>query len=140
MTSPPAAARPANPRASLGAFGEDLACQVLTDAGMRILARNWRCRTGEIDIVALDGECLVVCEVKTRAGLGFGSPIEAVTWRKLQRLRSLAALWLRSRESTESGESGDAEARPTYTSVRVDVIGILHNDAQVPRVQHVRGA
>ena len=62
--------------------------------GLQVVERNWRCRSGEIDVVARDGSTLVICEVKTRAGLNFGSPIEAVTTVKLARLRRLALRWL----------------------------------------------
>ena len=78
----------------LGRFGEDTAAAHLERAGLSLVARNWRCREGEIDIVALDGELLVFCEVKTRSGLGFGSPAESVSLTKQRRLRVLAARWL----------------------------------------------
>ena len=80
---------------------------------MQVLERNWRCEHGEIDLVALDGDCLVVCEVKTRRSTGFGEPVEAVTWRKAARLRRLAAAWLAGH---------DVRSR---WQVRVDVVGIL---------------
>lgn len=72
----PAAAKPTDTRRrALGRYGEDLAARRLIEAGMRILDRNWRCRDGEIDIVAADGDALVVCEVKTRrAGFGTNTP------------------------------------------------------------------
>ena len=70
----------------VGARGEDLAAAELERQGMTILARNWRCPTGEIDIVAAelaDGrQTLVFCEVKCRTGLGFGAPLEAITYAK----------------------------------------------------------
>ncbi|MGW2993823.1 YraN family protein, partial [Streptomyces sp. NPDC001193] len=53
-------------RQALGRYGEELAARRLAEAGMTVIARNWRCRSGEIDIVARDGDALVVCEVKTR--------------------------------------------------------------------------
>ena len=72
----------------LGVRGEDLACAELERQGMRVLERNWRCRLGEIDIVAAEtGEeavTLVFCEVKCRAGLGFGHPLEAITFAKMR--------------------------------------------------------
>src|SRR3954453_22932911 len=61
-----------------GAHGERIAAAYLTDAGLRVLDRNWRCRDGELDIVARDGDALVFCEVKTRRAVGFGHPVEAV--------------------------------------------------------------
>ena len=76
---------------ALGAYGERVAAAHLVAAGMTVLDRNWRCPIGEIDIVARDGDVLVVCEVKTRRGDGFGHPLEAVTARKAARLRRLAA-------------------------------------------------
>ncbi len=74
-------------RAALGKYGEDLAARRLVDAGFSLLDRNWRCRDGEIDIVARDGDVLVVCEVKTRRDVGFGTPLEAVTPAKAGRKR-----------------------------------------------------
>jgi putative endonuclease len=83
-------------RGELGRRGEALACARLTAGGLRIVARNWRCRTGEIDVVAQAPGLLVFCEVKTRRGDGYGSPAAAVTWAKQARLRSLAAAYLRA--------------------------------------------
>ena len=62
---------------ALGRYGENVAAAHLSDAGLEILARNWRCEEGEIDIVALDGDCVVVCEVKTRRSLLAGTPAHA---------------------------------------------------------------
>ena len=59
---------------ALGKYGEQLACRYLSDTGVTILDRNWRCARGEIDIVARDADVLVVCEVKTRSGVQFGAP------------------------------------------------------------------
>ena len=99
----------------VGAYGERLAARYLAEAGLEVLERNWRCAQGEIDIVALDGDCLVVCEVKTRRGSSFGDPVEAVTWRKAARLRRLAACWL----AEHPGRVSDV------ADVRVDVVGVL---------------
>ena len=74
----------------LGRRGEDLAADFLQAHGMRIVERNWRCPEGEIDIVALDGDALVIAEVKTRKSLAFGHPFEAVGADKLARLHRLA--------------------------------------------------
>jgi putative endonuclease len=115
---------PSNPRRELGEYGEALAARFLREQGMVILARNWRCATGEIDIVARDGDCLVVCEVKTRRGSRFGMPVEAVTWAKVVRLRRLAAAWLHA----DGARAG---------SVRIDVVGILVPVDGPPRVHHV---
>ncbi|HYX97629.1 MAG TPA: YraN family protein, partial [Geodermatophilus sp.] len=72
----------------LGARGERIAAAHLTDSGLRVLDRNWRCREGELDIVARDGDTLVFCEVKTRRAVGFGHPVEAVGHAKQRRLRT----------------------------------------------------
>jgi putative endonuclease len=111
---------------TLGRYGEDLAARYLSDRGMEVLDRNWRCGHGEIDLVALDGDCLVVCEVKTRRSTVFGEPVEAVTWRKAARLRRLASAWL-----------ADHDLRPA--GVRIDVVGILRPDAGPAALRHVRG-
>ena len=110
----------------LGRQGEELAAAYLAQAGLTILARNWRCAQGEIDIVAVDGEALVICEVKTRSGVTFGTPLEAVTRQKAYRLRRLAALYLRTHQIL-------------YEQVRIDVIGVLRSPAGHFTIEHVRG-
>lgn len=110
----------------IGAFGEQVAVEHLERAGYVVLARNWRCDIGEIDIVALDGETVVVCEVKTRSGLGYGSGLDAVTRQKAARLRRLALRWLQ-----ESGRSG--------SPLRIDVVAV-HRCRPKLIVEHVRGA
>jgi len=79
---------------ALGSHGERLAAAHLTAAGMAILDRNWRCRDGEIDLIARDGAVLAIVEVKTRRGVRYGTAAEAVTPAKVQRLRRLATAWL----------------------------------------------
>ncbi|MGH8867931.1 MAG: YraN family protein [Actinomycetes bacterium] len=111
---------------AVGRYGEDVAARYLAEAGMVVLARNWRCPHGEIDIVARDGDALVVCEVKTRTGTAFGSPFEAVTPIKAARLRRLAGLWL--------DEHG---VRPR--EVRLDVVGVLRHKRGAAQVEHLRG-
>jgi putative endonuclease len=83
-------------RKALGAFGEDKAAAWYERNGYRVVARNWRCRDGELDIVARRGSTVVFCEVKTRASPAFGVPAEAVTAAKQRKLRALAVLWLRA--------------------------------------------
>jgi putative endonuclease len=78
----------------LGAAGEDAVALWYTGCGYSVLARNWRVREGEIDLVARRDATIVFCEVKTRRGDGFGLPAEAVTMRKQVRLRKLAVRWL----------------------------------------------
>ena len=110
----------------LGRRGEQLAAEYLERAGLRILDRNWRCETGELDIVALDQQVLVVCEVKTRSGVRYGSPLEAVSHSKRVRLRRLAASWLASQELR-------------FDDVRIDVIGLVRDGSGQFTLEHVRG-
>lgn len=116
--------RPA--RVVLGATGEALAERFLTDRGMSVIDRNWRCRQGEIDLVLRDGEEIVVCEVKTRRSTSFGQPVEAITRAKLGRLRRLAGAWLAAHEVSGQG-------------VRLDVVGLLGQRDGTYRVTHLRG-
>lgn len=117
-------------RRALGQRGEDVAADHLAAAGYRIIDRNWRCREGEIDLVAraeVAGRSVIVfCEVKTRTGLGYGDPLEAITYQKARRLRRLAGLWL-------------AAADRTADQVRVDAIGVVLRRGEQPRVTHVEG-
>ncbi len=85
-------------RHRLGRQGEDLAVAHLREQGFTILARGFRCRFGEVDIIAADRERLLFCEVKTRRDRVFGAPYEAVTWSKQQRLRKTAGWYLATRE------------------------------------------
>jgi putative endonuclease len=89
------AGRPEDPRRVLGRNGEQLAADYLTELGLVVLERNWRCREGELDIIATDGLGRVYfCEVKTRSGEGYGIPAESVTRGKRRKIRRLAGVWL----------------------------------------------
>ncbi|WP_024876183.1 YraN family protein [Saccharomonospora piscinae] len=118
--------RPGTP-AALGRRGEDLAGAYLRRQGLIVLERNWRCREGELDVLATDGRTLIVCEVKTRSGRGYGSPAEAVTRDKRNRIRGLALRWLAAR-------------RVAWCPMRFDVIAIDHPPGGPPRLRHVVGA
>ncbi len=83
-------------RGQLGREGELLACERLAEAGLQVVARNWRCRLGEIDVIAAGPGLLVFCEVKTRRGDAYGTAAAAVTPAKQARLRRLAAAYLTS--------------------------------------------
>ncbi len=85
-----------------GAGGEDVACAWLERRGYRILARNWRCRSGEVDVVARLGSTTVFVEVKERRSASHGLGLEAVTWSKRQRLVRAARLYAASKGLTES--------------------------------------
>jgi putative endonuclease len=110
---------------ALGRYGEDVAVAHLQEAGLQVLERNWRCRWGEIDIVAVDGDCLVVCEVKTRRSVTAGGPLEAVTRAKLGRLRRLTAAWLANQDQY-------------FAQIRIDVIGVLRPPRGQVLVEHLK--
>ncbi|MGH8776872.1 MAG: YraN family protein [Jiangellaceae bacterium] len=112
---------------AVGSFGEQVAVRHLEEAGLTVVARNWRCDIGEIDIVAVDGPTVVICEVKTRSGLGFGSGLEAVTRQKTARLRRLGHRWL-------------AENAPPGFGLRFDVLAVHRPRRGAAVVEHVRGA
>ena len=110
----------------VGSYGERVAARLLVDSGMTLLDRNWRCAAGELDLVARDGDTLVVCEVKTRSSDRFGSPLEAITRTKAARLRRLAVLWLAAHD-----------VHPV--EIRFDVVGVVRSARGAATVQHVRG-
>ena len=113
--------------AALGARGEQIAADYLESESMTVLDRNWRCRDGELDLVALDGAELVFVEVKTRSGIGFGLPAEAVTSQKARRIRRLASQWL-------------AEHIEGWSQVRFDVVGIVLPSSGEATIEHYVGA
>src|SRR5690349_21360716 len=114
-------------RRAVGAYGERLAERHLRDQGLVVLARNWRCAEGEVDLILRDGEDLVFCEVKTRRGDRFGTPAEAIGPAKVRRLRRLAARWL---EQTT--------VRPR--EIRFDVVAVVLQARGTSAVEHVRAA
>jgi putative endonuclease len=107
-------------------MGEEVAARHLESDGFVVLERNWRCDDGELDIVARDGETLVVCEVKTRSSNRYGSPFEAITERKLHRLERLGMRWIRERG-----------VRPVR--MRVDIVSVLAPPRGQRVIEHVRG-
>lgn len=110
----------------LGKRGEALAVAHLKKQGMSIEARNYRCRLGEIDLVAREGDTLIFVEVRSRTSTGFGLPQETVDHRKQRRLRRIAEVYL----------SGRSE-----TPVRFDVVAVLFNPQGEPRhIEHIPDA
>ena len=105
-------------RRALGARGEALAAAWYETEGYEVLARNWRCREGEIDLVLRRGRMVVFCEVKTRSTEAFGMPAEAVTTAKQAKLRTLAGRWL-------------AEAGQNPSDLRFDVASVLAGRLEV---------
>ncbi len=113
-------------RTALGAYGEQVAERHLVEAGMTVLDRNWRCDEGEIDLVLREGAVLVVCEVKTRTSVARGTPHEAITDAKLDRLHRLGQRWAQARG-----------LRPEET--RVDLVAVLRPPRGAALIEHVRG-
>lgn len=114
-------------RNEVGALGEWLAVEHLQGLGLLILQRNWRCRYGELDIIASEGDhTLVFVEVKTRTGDGFGGLEQAVTPQKLRRVRRLAGIWL-------------AGQQRRWPGLRIDVVGVRLGRRRDPEITHLRG-
>jgi putative endonuclease len=116
-----------DPRNDLGRRAEALACDLLTAAGLVVVARNWRCRHGEIDVVAAAPGLIVFCEVKARRSSAYGTPAAAVTTRKQARLRALAAAWLAATDHPPA-------------RARFDVVTVAWPRGQQPVVEHLEGA
>lgn len=106
-------------RRDLGRRGEALAARRLAEAGYRILARNYRCSSGEVDLVAQDGDCLVFVEVRTRHGDLWGTPEESVTKAKQARLVKVAQSYLAEHEAW------DVDWRIDVVAVDIDPRGLV---------------
>lgn len=111
----------------LGRIGENVAFSHLTDRGIVVLSRNWRSRDGELDLVGTDRERLIVCEVKTRSGDGYGAPQDAITPTKIERIRKLTLQWM-------------ATYHLYWCEVRFDVVAVRWVRPGVLTVQHLEGA
>ena len=119
---------PVAPRRRLGNWGEGVAAVQLEAEGYAIVARNWRCAAGEIDLVARDGETLVFVEVKTRRSPAYVAPEEALTPRKAQKLLQLGAQYV------YENALGDINWRIDLVAIELDARGLLL------RCNHVRNA
>ena len=106
-------------RRALGASGEQAAADWYQQNGYEIVARNWRCRDGELDLVVRRGRTFVFCEVKSRTSVAFGAPVEAVTRTKQTRLRHLAARWLADHAGVRAME------------IRFDVASVLAGQVEI---------
>ena len=115
-------------RKEVGAIGEKLAADLLKKRGYKIIQRNFRCREGEIDIIAQKDECIVFVEVRTKKNTAFGTPEESVTLSKREKLISLANAYIQ------------AYNKPPQ-SWRIDVVAVeLTPDNRVSRLEHIENA
>ncbi len=120
-----------NHRRRTGEQGEELAAAYLQRQGYGIIAKNWRCRLGELDLIAVDGTTLVFVEVRSRRSSVSGLAEESVTLAKRRRLSALADAYLQHRADT---------ATPWQGSWRIDVVAVhIHRDGQM-RLRHLRNA
>jgi len=110
----------------LGKEGEKIAEQYLKKKGYKLVARNYRCPLGEIDLIALDRRVIVFVEVKTRTGHGFGTPLEAVEFRKQRKMIRAAEYFLSAKKLHER-------------EARFDVVGISWLQVE-PLVEHIQNA
>lgn len=111
----------------LGRFGEETAVRYLRSVGMVVLERNWRCRHGEVDVIARCGSTLVFCEVKTRRSTRHGGLTEVLTPAKLRRLQALVGVWLAEHPSVRSAR------------VRIDLVALAVQGEKVTQLRHLRG-
>jgi putative endonuclease len=115
---------PRDPRQRLGLEGEDAAARALQAAGLRIMERRFRCRLGEIDLIARDRDVLVFVEVKSRRGVGFGRPAESITAAKRRRMARVAQLFLSRRGMLD-------------VPCRFDVVEVLRHPGTELEVRHI---
>ena len=109
-----------------GEDSEQAAADYLKKRGFRILDRHWKCAEGELGIVAAERHSLVVCEVKTRSGTRYGTPLEKISQAKRNRLRRLAIQWLNAHGIR-------------FGQIRIDVIGLLYEGSGGFTIEHIRG-
>lgn len=108
----------------IGNLGETASCEFLTRAGYKIIQRNFRCKTGEIDIIALKDGCTVFVEVKTRKNSHYGHASEFVDYRKQLKIKRAALYFLKSLD----------------VDMRFDVIEVYHNGGKVTEINHIEDA
>ena len=115
-------------RTALGKLGEELARRMLQELGNTILDTNYRCRWGEVDIVAQDGDDIVFVEVRTCSSAQFGTPEESITEAKIERLVSTAQEYLQSKHRES-------------TNWRIDLVAVrMRGDGQMLRIDHIKHA
>lgn len=111
----------------LGIRGERMAEAYLVEHGWTVLAREFRFGRREVDLIVRRGRVLAFVEVKTRAGLGFGDPLEAITWKKRREIEAVAAYFL-ARRGMWTG------------TVRFDAVAVMIRAGETPRLRHIEDA
>ena len=109
---------------NIGYTGEQAAAEYLEKKGYSVITRNFRCKTGEIDIIAYLGGCTVFVEVKTRRNINFGTPAEFVDYRKQQKIKRAALYYIKNAD----------------TDMRFDVIEVFHKDGIIEKINHIENA
>ena len=114
-------------RRALGAEGEKIALQFLEKEGMKLLAKNYRCRLGELDLVFQEGSQIVFVEVRTKASLEYGTGFDSITYQKRTKLKSIAQQFLAYHNLSEA-------------DIRFDVVAIFKYASGLHKLEHLRGA
>ena len=114
-------------RKKLGNKAELIACELLRKKGLRIIERNFRCRTGEIDIIAKDNNYIVIIEVRSTANYSFHDPLDSFTQLKIRRLRNLALIWLNCRNKQDA-------------FIRFDIITVVFNAMNDIKIKYIKDA
>jgi putative endonuclease len=118
-------------KTELGRWGEMIASQALESHGYQVVEKNWRCKTGELDLVTRDGECWVFVEVKVRSSDTFGTPEEAVTPTKQERLLTTGMMYLAEHGLEEVGWRIDVVAIKLADSGKVDSLTIYQDAVRI---------
>lgn len=108
----------------IGNFGEDAAADYLKEKGYNIIQRNFRCKTGEIDIICVKGGCTVFVEVKTRKNSLYGSAAEFVNYHKQVKIKRAAMYFIKNQDA----------------DMRFDVIEVYHKDGKITEINHIKDA
>ncbi len=111
----------------LGSKAESLACKLLENKGFRIIERNFRCRVGEIDIIAKDNSYIAIIEVRSSTNYSFHDPLCSFTALKIRRLRVLAQIWLNRHNEQDA-------------FVRLDIITVVFNTGNNIIIRHIKNA
>lgn len=114
-------------RQTTGTVGEKLAADFLTKQGYKIIETNYRCKEGEVDIIARDGDYLVFIEVRTKTSRAFGTPEESVTPRKKEHLANVAARYMETRDNSNQPWRIDFVGVELDSSGKVRRIGLIKN-------------